>query len=615
MSRGFHTIHNRLFLLFLFCMLSLLLIVSALYYKRTTDQFHAKVGDIAQKNVSQTVDYFDLLLTGYDSLTKSISGNFDLQRLLKGQNTQDSALRIINQRTITNMLGAIYYSREDLIGIHVLTYSGTVYNYGNFMNVIDPNYMDTDWFRELKQGSGKMEWLGVYPNSLIDQMTKRPVYAFGRELYDLTDQKPIGVVLIETDPTPIQSALSNLSLGPHSQVYIVSKEGRVVASAANTETPLPSFSDIPAPAKERDVMVDQRPDQLVVAAKPAMADWKVVSITPDQDLNVELNQTKRFLVMVVSVLIVLSTVLATFVSRTFSSPVKRLIQEMKQVEKGNFKGMLKVKSYYEINVLVSSFNQMVHRMDDLIERVKLSSISEKNAQLQALQSQVNPHFLYNTLDMMYWMLDEQKNERLGKVVLSLSQMLRYSSYWEEGAKVTLQEELEQIQHYLTIIESRLEGRVSAHIHVEDRWLELLQLPKMTLQPIIENAVKHGLEPLKHPGVLNVYTEVFDRNLQVIIEDNGTGMDEETLKQLTASLRAGERAARSKAKEADDGAELEQMGRLQSVQTKERRGIGLQNLHRRLILMFGESYGLRIQSKQGAGTKVMISMPLPPAGGE
>ncbi|MFE5324406.1 sensor histidine kinase [Paenibacillus sp. NPDC056579] len=605
MARGFHTIHNRLFLLFLFGMLSLVLIVSAVYYIRTTEQVQSKISDIARKNVSQTVGLFDLLLKGYDSMSKSISGNFDLLRLLADTTPKDSAVKYINERTITNTLGAIYYSREDLIGIHVISYSGAIYSYGNSMNVIDPEYMDSSWFQELRDSTGEMRWLGVYPRSVIDQLESRPVFAYGRQLYDLSEHRPIGIVLIESNPQPILSALSNLSLGPHSEVYIVSPGGRIIASANSdveaAPTQPPSLGDVPRPSYEGDVVVDQRPGRLAVAARPEMADWTVISLTPDKDLNVELNQTKQFFLIVVSVLVVVATVLATAVSRSISSPLKRLIREMKQVEIGNFRGLLHVKSYEEINILVASFNQMVNRMDDLIERVKLSSISEKNAQLQALQSQVNPHFLYNTLDMIYWMLDEKENDRLGKVVLSLSHMFRYSSQWEEESVVTLREEKEQMKHYLTIIGVRLEGRLTMAIDIEERWLDF-RLPKMTLQPVIENAVKHGLEPLDRPGLLQVRTASTGKELQIIIEDNGCGMEPEALARLTASLREEARTALREQESTD-------MTRaVPFAKPKPRRGIGLANVHRRLALMFGDAYGVKVLSEAGRGTTVIITMP-------
>ncbi|NEN86849.1 sensor histidine kinase [Paenibacillus elgii] len=581
-------------------MLGLLLIVSALYYKRTTDQLHQKIGEIAQKNFSQTMDLFDLLLKGYDSLTKSLNGNPDLQRLLQAPPTQDSALRMINERTITNLIGAIYYSREDTIGIHVVANSGAIYSYGNSMSVIDPGFANSSWYRSIRESSGEMVWFGVKEHSIIDQAEKRPVFAFGRPLYDLHEHRPIGIVLIETDPKPILSGLANLSLSPRSEVYILSKARQVMAVSAQTPKEL-SVADYWSDALgDGEVRVDPQAGRLIVASKPSMADWQVVSSTPDADLNVEQDQMKRFLLLVISVLVVVSTALATFVSRTISSPLKRLIQQMRQVERGNFRGLLHVKSYEEINILVASFNQMVNRMDELIERVKAVSISEKNAQLLALQSQVNPHFLYNTLDMIYWMLDEKGNEWLGKVVLSLSHMFRYSSHWEGSSEVRLRDELEQIRDYLTIIEARLEGRVSVEMDVAPAW-EHIRLPKMTLQPVIENAVKHGLERLDRPGVLRVYAKADDRQLRLYVEDNGNGMEPRVLDRLRRSLGTnvvpmGEEAAAEKAVEARRG------------------GIGLQNVHRRLGLMFGEAYGLHIDSSPGTGTTVTISMPLPGEGG-
>lgn len=584
MKSGFHSIHHRLFLLFLFCMSSILLIVSLLYYNRTTDQLHEKISDLSQKNVAQTAGLFTLLYKGYDALSKSLSNNFEMIRLIN-EKTDEPAVAYINEQTVTNIIGSIFYSRDDLVGIHVITDRGKIYNYGNYMNVVDPDYSDEDWYHQLQASSGKMVWLGVYQHSLIDQVEDSPVFAFGRQIYDLNEHKPIGIVLYETNPQPVLDALENLKLGEHSQVYLMSPDGRFVTSATD---PTPDVSNLPMLPTTQNVMVEQQSDRLVVASKLSFSGWWVMSITPDKDLNVELIEMKRYLLIVISALIIVSTLIASIVSQTISSPLKKLIREMRQVEVGNFRGMVNVSSYQEINILVASFNRMVRRIEELIERVKLSSVSEKNAELHALQSQVNPHFLYNTLDMIYWMLDEEGNEQLGELVLSLSSMFRYSSQWEDGAEVSLREELEQIGHYLKIISIRLEGRLQIITEIDERWLDI-RVPKMTVQPVIENAVKHGLESLGRQGILKVYTREEGSVLRLIVEDNGNGMNEEQLKRLQDSLN----------------------GDAPSPSPKEsgKSGIGLQNLHRRLQFMFGEYYGLQIQSFPGAGTQVAIVLPI------
>lgn len=587
MRRGFHSIHHRLFLLFLFSMLGILLIVSLLYYNRTTSQFHEKIGDLSSKNVSQTIGLFDLLYNGFDSLSKTISNNVDMVRLLD-EATDEPALEYINEHSITNIIGAVFYSREDLIGIHVITNLGKIYNYGNYMNVVDPNYQSAKWYKDIKDSSGRLVLLGVFDHSLIDENETRPVFAFGRQIYNLDEHKPIGIVLYETDPQPILSALNNVKLSENSHVYLITNEGRTMYSTEGAER-LPA--NLPYLNNMNGIVFHQDKTDLTVASPLPSSDWAVVSVTPNKDLNVEMVQLQRYLLLVITVLILVAVIIASMVSRTISLPLKRLIREMRQVEMGNFRGEVNVSSYMEINILVASFNRMVHRIEELIERVKVSSVSEKNAELHALQSQVNPHFLYNTLDMIYWMLDEKGNDELGEVVLSLSQMFQYSSHWESGVEVTLREELEQIQHYLTIIKVRLEGRLNVQLDIEDEWLDI-RMPKMTLQPIIENAVKHGLEPLDRPGILRVCTRKTNSCLEIVIQDNGTGMNQQTLDRLTASLNDDAPPSNSKSKG----------------------GIGLQNLHQRLQHMFGAGSGLKIQSTPSEGTTVIIALPLPEEGG-
>ncbi|WP_176835640.1 MULTISPECIES: sensor histidine kinase [unclassified Paenibacillus] len=611
-------------------MLILLFIVSFLYDRKSTEIIHGKISALAEKNISQTVGLFNLLLQGYDSVTKSLNSNYELLRLLQERDAnKDPSVSFINERTITNIIGASYYSRDDIVGIHIITNGGKNYSYERrFAGVMDANYFTSDWYKKLLSSSGEMVWLGLYPGSVINRFSEDPLFVFGRKLFDLTDHQEIGVMLIETDPKPILAALSNVTISPNSRVYIVDREDRMIASTEREQdrdpVKLPSFSRLPRPEADH-IIVDDGGDQLIVAAKAVLSDWTVFGLTPKGDMNAEVVKTRNYLLIVGLALVLVATALASLISRSMSSPLKLLIREMKQVEMGNFRGSVNVRSFDEINSLVSSFNRMVRRMDELIERITLASISEKNAELQALQSQVNPHFLYNTLDMIYWMLDEQENDRLGRVILALSHMFRYSSDWQEASKTTLRQELEQMQHYMTIIENRLAGRVRTDIQVAPEWLGV-PLPKMTLQPIIENAVKYGLEPLhEHAGVLRVYTEAEGDELRIVICDNGAGMEPQTLERLRASLQDNaerERSAAGAGALTDGaiaggsgmtaaGAETPPPG-LPSART--RRGIGLANVHRRMTLMFGEAYGLRINSTPGEGTTVILTLPLPRQGG-
>ncbi|WP_028561768.1 sensor histidine kinase [Paenibacillus pinihumi] len=606
-SKRNHSIHGRLFWTFLSSTMLLLILVSVVYYQKTTGIIHAKISDLAEKNGSQTVGLFDLLLEGHYSITKSINSNFELLNLLEHRDKEINPVASANmERSITNILGAVFYSRDDINGIHIITNQGKMYNYEKrFAGVADMDYASAGWYRQLMDSRGEMVWLGLSQGSLINSLQKDSVFVFGRMLFNLTSYKPIGIVLVETSPAPIMSALSNARISPNSRVYLVDNDSRVVASTWKGDMPEPSFQGLPRPQR-KEVIIDTHSGEMIVSAKTATTGWTIFSMTPKADISAELIQTRMYLIIVIGAVVLLSTILASLISRTLSSPLKLLIREMKQVELGHFKGSVNVKSFDEINSLVASFNRMVQRMDELIERITVASISEKNAQLQALQSQVNPHFLYNTLDMIYWMLDERENDRLGRVILALSHMFRYSSDWEEAAKATLRQEMDQMRHYLTIIESRLDSRIHTNMHIAKEW-EHIHLPKMTLQPIIENAVKCGLEPLGRPGTLRVYTEADEasRELRVVIADNGIGIDEAALAQLRDLLAepiTPGTGRHSGEPQSSDGT------------ARSRQGIGLPNVHRRLVLMYGESCGLRIDSKYGEGTTVTIVLPLPVKGG-
>ncbi|MFD0674567.1 sensor histidine kinase [Cohnella sp. GCM10027633] len=602
----YNTIQSRLFLLFLVSMTAILLIVSGLFYTRTSSDFSDKVSDLSQKNSSQTVNLFDLLLKGYDSLSRSISANTDIIRLLS-QKDVNPAVEFINERSITNMISAIYYSREDLMGIHIITPKGKVISYGDYSNIIDPEYRSREWFKKLEGSQGRMVWLGVFPSSIIDTSQEQPVFAFGRLIYDLNQYEPAGVVLFEARPRTIQSAMENLQLSEHGDAFIVSETGEVLASTEG--------ADLPGSA-ELDVFIERQYEgvyseggQLIVNANVPSAGLTVISRTPKADLNVELERMQRYLIVVMAALVCLSIVIAIWGSRTISSPIRRVVREMKQVETGNFNRVLTIQSYEEIGQLADSFNHMVARIAELIEQVKISSVSEKNAELQALQSQVNPHFLYNTLDMIYWLLDEKGNDNLAEVVLALSHMFRYSSHWEEEA--TLGAELEQIRHYLTIIELRLHGRLSVDIDVDEQWRGV-RVPKMTLQPIIENAVKHGLEPLGRDGKLSVFATRDGDSLTITVSDNGVGMSPERLELLRGSLEP--QGGEPNAMVVPVGAAAAAVEPVDDVALASG-GIGISNLQRRLKHMFGESYGLSVDSAPGEGTSVRIRVWLVPERGD
>ncbi|AKG33880.1 sensor histidine kinase [Paenibacillus durus] len=602
--RPWNTLGVRIFIWFLCCTVLLLLVLSAVFYSRMTEQTSMKIGEITSKSLIQTGDYLKLLADSYDGLSKSIVNNPDIQRFAVAEE-EEEALNLIRERTINNILGSIFYSRDDVTGIYLITVSGKIYGYSELSFIPDLNYQQKDWYARIRQSAGNMVWFGIQKQSLFDQSMKDDVFSFGRPIYELFSRNPIGIVLIETRPSQIKEAMANLQVGDKGQSFVLSATNESIASSdqARMIPPLTAADEAEMENGKAYVRSSDSGDMLVMAKQNELG-WKIVSVIPKSAFNLEQGQTLRFLTLALGILLVMSVALASFLSRSISSPIKRVINEMKRVEIGDLETTIRLRSYEEINYLISSFNRMTGQIRELIERVRVVSVNEKNAQIQALQSQVNPHFLYNTLDMIYWMIDRYEDEKLSNIILSLSRMFQYSSDWENSPNVTLGEELEQVQHYLRIIQARTGFDLYVFIDIPES-LYGIRLPKMTLQPLIENAVVHGFDNLDKPGRLTVYTEVKGHTVNVSIADNGVGISAGKLSLIEEAFE------RIKALEERDANDIQSSAYSSDIQEHPEVGIGLVNVHQRLVMKFGSQFGLRIQSAVNEGTTICVLLPMEP----
>ncbi|SFL64515.1 two-component system, sensor histidine kinase YesM [Paenibacillus sp. 1_12] len=606
-----NTISVRLFIWFLFSTLFLVLLLTSIFYTYSTNQMSLRIAEIARKNVSQAADTFNLLAQGYNSLTKSITASSDVQRVLTEDETTP-ALQLINSRTIINVLEAAFYSRNDLVGIHIITNSGKVYSYEAATHPYESNFVESAWYDEIRHSQGEMLWFGMKKPTLTIQ--EQPVFSFGRLIYDLYSREPIGVLLIEASPRPILSTLSNLHMGAGSLAFImtlrdpryqeVPNRNEILAETGETDHGLsPEMDRLLVDRQAARFTPQTETDHLIVMEDQPNLKWSIGSVTPKSNFQVQLQEANRYFLIVLCLLLLAAVILATIMSRSISAPIIRLVREMKALERGNLNTIVEIRSFEEMNYLVSNFNQMVSRIRQLVDRVRIVTASEKNAQLYALQSQVNPHFLYNTLDMIYWELDDTKNDKLGDVIFALSKMFRYSSEWHHS-DVTLQEELDQTHHYLHIIQARSGGRLQIHLDIPDEWLHV-QIPKMTLQPLIENAVVHGLSKLDRSGFICVHMEISEQDLFIRIQDNGSGIPNPKLIDLQKTLEKVMLLEMHHFEEEEKNYRImEQTNPVGAASA----GIGLVNVHRRLVLKFGASYGLQIASEQGSGTTITIALP-------
>jgi len=258
---------------------------------------------------------------------------------------------------------------------------------------------------------------------------------------------------------------------------------------------------------------------------------------------------------------------------------------MDKIKAGKLETRVDIRSNDELGVLAEGLNNMTEQLQKHIEKVYISEIRQKEAQIKALTAQIQPHYLYNTLDAIRMSAITNDDHDTALMLESLSAQMRYL-IGDARSLVTLKEELDSIRNYFIIIQIRYENAVQLEINGKNETLKC-RIPRLTLQPIIENSVKYGISP-RGEGSIAVYTEKKQEYLEITVLDDGVGMDGETLAYVNGVLK----------------------GTVIQERTEERRfSIGLKNIEDRIKLQFGDCYGIRLDSTPGLGTLVHVKLPV------
>jgi two-component system sensor histidine kinase YesM len=312
--------------------------------------------------------------------------------------------------------------------------------------------------------------------------------------------------------------------------------------------------------------------------------WKIIGISYLDEI-VENRKSLSTLVVFISIFSLLFVIAASlFVSAKISEPIKKLEREMKKVESGNFNIDIDIdidaQSEDEVKRLSKAFNMMVKRIQNLMEQIISEQEAKRKSELKALQAQINPHFLYNTLDSIVWMNENKDYAGVTTMVVALSQFFRISI--SRGKElIPVSDEIEHIKSYLTIQKIRYKNKFTFNIDAQPEALGYKTL-KLILQPIVENAIYHGVEQLYDEGIINIRVSVEGETVLFQVIDNGYGIKPDILKNILN---------RKDGSKSDHG------------------GVGLKNVNERIKLFFGELYGIEIFSTLDVGTTVNIRIPI------
>lgn len=364
-------------------------------------------------------------------------------------------------------------------------------------------------------------------------------------------------------------------------------EQPVLNSTASPETVRELIEQLPLPSADgtdygQQLIRLNNELHLVSYVKSKQLDWYLIDYTPYQSVIAPITKQRNFFYAILGLLLLVAVVATFILYRNLQRPLVQLIAGVQRIKRGDYSARVKVKAKNEFDYLGFQFNEMAERIQLLIEDVYAERLRSREATLKQLQSQINPHFLYNSLFFIANAAMLNDRDAVVKMAQSLASFCRYSTR-VENQFVTLREELEFVRNYLTIQNLRMD-RLSFEIDVPNSMLELT-VPRLILQPIVENAIVHGLEPSPDGGMITITGKQDDRFHWIFVEDDGVGMTPAQLRKLTAELE---------------------------LPLAEEIGTGTWNVHQRLKYQFGGGSGLSFEPLPHGGLRTTIRWRREPA---
>ncbi|TXK74562.1 sensor histidine kinase [Paenibacillus sp. N3.4] len=459
----------------------------------------------------------------------------------------------------------------------------------SFYKHIDPS--NIDFIAKSKHPEGIDHWFVSEPvdfytlNHLDTRFDRGKLISFNKLLQDEQGQT-IAVLAVNINESYISEYYSKIQRGIPGNFLLLDQEANVVASVdkamigKKTELYAEINDRIVNSGKESGSFFIQNKNNFVVYAISNETNWRYVVIIPATEILGKIYESRKFLYMLISITFILIFFISFSLSNLFYKPLLKLVRAMQKIENRNLDVRILDNRKDEYKQVFQGFNDMVSELNILVKDLATEKILKQEAEIKLLQAQINPHFLYNTLDSIYSIARIKKVDEIAQMVAALSNFFRVSL---SGGReiVTLKEATTLAVSYLTILNIRYRGGISFQVELPEE-LENALVPKLLLQPIVENAIYHGIETYRGKGHITIRGTLKEEQLEIIIEDNGSGMDEEMIAHVRFMIASN-----------------------QSEGTK---SFALRNLNRHIQLKYGAQYGLRIDSLIGKGTSVCIQLP-------
>ena len=573
------SIQSSIFMYFTVTAIIAIALISLIIFQRFTNSLNATIIEENSGIVGQLGESVDSYLRNVMKVSDSIYYN-----VIK--NTD------ISNDDIKKGMNLIYVNNDNMIDdIALISGKGELIESMPALRLKDnSNVLEKDFFKKSMAESEYINFSMPHIRDLFDrnESSYSWVISLSRAV-EVTDEGKAtqALLLINLNYRYFEEIFSNVNLGNGGYVYLTNDRGDIIWHPKQNEIYSGRFNEdnkYAATLKDGITVENLSGKNLTLNVRTiGYTGWKLVGVTPSVTPNATLNiygiKFRFFVVFVADLFLFLLAMINAFISDKISNPIKRLDGSVREIESGNLDVEIVPSGSYEVEHLGKSIKNMLGRIKVLMSDLVAEHNAKRKSEFDTLQSQINPHFLYNTLDIIVWMIENENSDKAVNIVTALAKFFRISL--SKGKNIiTVKDEVEHVRNYLMIQNMRFKNRFEYSIDVDEKVLSYSSL-KLMLQPLVENAIYHGMEFMDGDGEIDVKVFKEDDSLYFTITDNGLGMSEDMVETLLSK---------------------------DFVSSKKGSGIGVKNVNERIKLYFGSEYGLKVESEPDEGTKITIHLP-------
>ncbi|NLN65298.1 MAG: sensor histidine kinase [Clostridiaceae bacterium] len=571
-------IQRKLFFSFLLLIIFPALLIGILSFYRSSELLKHKTGQYTRDILLETCKNIEVKLREAERMSVQVVSNTDIHdtlRLINKGNLNEQE-KVQYERLLDKQLREIIASVSGIAAIQVISNTGDTHYINPASISLHTMQVDEEMKRTLESAMGSVCWFDTDPDSRTTAM--------GRVINSHRTQQKIGYVMVYLRESVISSTFSETELFRNVELFIINEAGNIIScrdkSILGSQNQYTSSEIINVVSDDNFFTAKVNGKNYYVTSRAIQdTSWRMFSYFPAVEYDKEVVWLRNWIWLIILFACLLSVAFSIAIANGISKPVRDLSKKMLKIGDGDFSVSSTYDSKDEIGVLSLHFNKMVVQLKKLIRKAYQEELLKQKAELKSLRMQINPHFLYNSLESINWMARIRGIPEVGKMVKALGDLMRSSIGGEDF--ITIEEEIRNIENYLTIQKFRYGDKVSVEISIDPK-IRKLKIPKLILQPIVENAIIHGIENKVGNGRIAITGKDNDGKILLQVEDDGLGMEEEIIAEILSE-------------------------KPRQV-TNEHTHIGIRNVDRRIRMYYGDQHHIVISSTLGIGTLVSINIP-------